>query len=83
MNRAKTKKQLYLSNQEVHIFLDENVQLFLEDGLHIFLALAAQVGWGLGHSSSNESITLIGNLTGQITGGLVDLSSLQKEAKLW
>lgn len=54
----------YLSNQEVHIFLDEHIQLFSEDGLHICLALAAQVRWSLGHSSSSKSITLIGNLTG-------------------
>ena len=72
---------MYLSNQEVHVFFDEHVQLFLEDGFHICLTLAAQVGWSLAHSSGNQSITLVGNLTGQIAGGLVDLSSLQSDDK--
>ena len=72
---------LYLSNQKVHIFLDEHVQLLLEDGLHLCLTLTAQVGWSLGHSSCNQSVTLVGNLTGQITGGLVNLCSLQNKAR--
>lgn len=75
-------KDLYLSHQEVHVLLNEHIQLFLQDCLHFFLALAAQVGWSLTHASCNQSIALIGNLAGQIAGGLVDLSSLQDDGKL-
>lgn len=78
-----SEKNLYLSNQEVHVLLHEHIQLLLEDGLHLCLALAAQVGWSLTHSSCNQSVTLIGNLMGQIAGGLIDLSSLQREDRLW
>lgn len=77
------KKNLYLSNQEVHVFLDEDIQLFLQDGLHLCLTLAAQVGWSLTHSSGNQGVALIGNLASQIAGGLVDLSSLQNKVKSW
>ncbi len=73
---------LYLSNQEVHILLHEHIQLFLEDGLHLCLTLAAQVGWSLTHSTGDQGVTLTGDLTGQIAGSLIDLSSLWNEAKL-
>lgn len=70
---------LYLSNQEVHVLLHEHIQLFLEDVLHLGLTLAAQVGRSLAHSSSNHGIALVCDLAGQIAGGLVDLSALQKK----
>ena len=75
------QRRVYLSDQEVHVLLDEHIQLFLQDGLHLGLTLAAQVGRSLTHSSGNHGIALVGDLTGQITGGLVDLSSLQEANK--
>ena len=77
------KVNLYLSNQEVHVLLHEHIQLFLEDGLNITLTLAAQVGRSLTSPPSHKCVSFIGNLAGQIAGGLVDLSSLQNEAKSW
>lgn len=82
VKRRRTWKQVgrerfYLSNQEVHVLLHKHIQLSLEDVLHFFLTLTTQVRWRLRHSSSNQSIAFVGNLPGQIAGGLVDLSSLQ------
>lgn len=75
--------RLYLSDEEVHVLLDEDVQLFLESGLHLLLALAAEVGRSLGHSSRNQSVALVGDLPGQIAGGLIDLSSLMMETVIF
>lgn len=71
------RQRLYLSDQEVHVLLHKHIQLSLEDVLHFFLALTAQVGRGLTHSSGNQGIAFVGDLSGQIAGGLVDLSSLK------
>jgi len=68
--------RLYLSNQEVHVFLDKHVQLFLEDGLHLGFALAAQVGGGLGHSAGHQGVSLVGHLSGEVTGSFVHLGAL-------
>lgn len=56
--------------------LDKHVQLLLEDGLNLGVALAAQVGGGLGDTSCHQSTPLVGHLPGQVAGGLVDLLSL-------
>lgn len=71
------RERFYLSNQEVHVLLHKHIQLSLEGVLHFFLTLTAQVRWCLTHSAGNQGIALIGNLPGQIAGGLVDLSSLK------
>ena len=55
---------LYLSNQEVHIILDEDIQLLLEDGLHLRLALTAQVGGCLGHAPCHQGIPLFASFPG-------------------
>lgn len=73
------RESLYLSNQEVHILLDEHIQLFLEDFLHFDLTLAAEVGRSLRHSAGNQGVALVGDLAGQIAGGLVDLGALQRK----
>lgn len=73
------REGVYLSNQEVHVLLHEHIQLFLEDALHLRLTLAAQVGWSLAHSPGDQGIALVGDLTGQIAGGLVDLGALQRK----
>lgn len=66
----------YLCDQEVHIFLDEDLDLFHEDGLDLILALAAQVGGRLRDSARHQRISLIGHLPGQVTSCLVDLLPL-------
>lgn len=66
----------YLSDHEVHVLLHEDVQLFLEDGLHLGLTLAAQVGGGLGDSARHQGISLIGHLSGEVTGSFVHLGAL-------
>ena len=71
----------YLSNQEVHIFLDKDINLFLEDGLDVILTLAAEVRGGLRDSSGHQGITLIGHLPGQVTRCFVDLLPLKKWRK--
>lgn len=55
---------------------DKHVQLLLEDGLDLGVALAAQVGGGLGDAPCHQSTPLVGHLPGQVAGGLVDLLSL-------
>lgn len=75
------KERFYLSDQEIHVLLHKHIQLSLEDVLHFLLTLTAQVRWGLRHSPSNQGVALIGNLAGQIAGGLVDLSSLENHPR--
>lgn len=67
----------YLCDEEVHVMLGKHVQLLLEDGLHLCVALAAQVGGGLGDTPCHQSTPLVGHLPGQLAGGLVDLLSLR------
>ena len=66
----------YLTQEEVHIVFDENLDLFTELLLHGRLALAAQVGRGLGDSSQGKGVTLAGHLVGEITRCLVDRLAL-------
>ncbi len=68
---------MHLCNQEVHIFLDKDVNLLLKNGLDIVLTLAAEVRGGLRDSSCHQTITLIGHLPGQVTSCFVYLLPLQ------
>lgn len=71
----------YLSNHEIHILLHENFQLFFEDSFHFYLALTAQVGWSLTHSTSYQCISFIGYFPRQVTGSLVDLYALKERGR--
>lgn len=68
----------YLCNQEVHIFLDKDVNLFLKDGLDLVLTLAAEVRGSLGDSTCHQSVTLTGHLPGQVTSCLIYLLTLKR-----
>lgn len=70
-----------LGNQEIHILLNEDVHLLLEDGLHFGLALATQVRGCLRDTASHQGVTLVGNLPGQVAGGLVNLLTLWSRTK--
>ena len=68
---------LYLSDQEVHVFLNKHVQLLLEDGLHLRFTLATQIRGSLADTPGHQTVTLIGHLASQVTRRLVDLGSLE------
>lgn len=67
----------YLCNQEVHVFLDKDIQLLLKGGLDVVLTLAAEVRGSLRDPSCHQTITFIGHLSGQVTCCLVYLLPLQ------
>lgn len=66
-----------LCNEEVHILFHKNVGLFLKDGLDFRLAFAAQVRRRLTNTASNQRVSLVGHLPGEVTGSLIDLLALE------
>lgn len=67
----------YLTEQEVDLVGDEDLNLFAELSLDSLLALATEVGRSLAHTSQHQGISLTGHLPGQVTCCLVNCLALQ------
>ena len=73
----------HLTEQEVDLVVDEDLDLFTEFLLYGVLALASQVRGGLAHAAQDKGVTLIGYGPCQITSCLVDGFTLQMSKRCW
>ncbi len=73
----------YLHYKEINVLLEEVIHLFLKDGLDLSLTVNLHITGSLRHTPSDQCITLIGYLPGQVTGCFIDLGPLDQTRTDW
>lgn len=73
----------YLHDKEINVLFEEVIHLLLKDGLNLSLTVTLCITWSLRDAPSDQCVTLIGYLPGQVTGCFIDLGTLGQRQTDW